>query len=98
MGWTSSNKDEATEKHMGLSKMVQILLFLVVFVAGVVIGLATTKSPRRPIYIPGNSYAPWTEQKVESGSIFCQSPYGFNQRLVAHLSALVQLRKPHNAK
>jgi hypothetical protein len=45
MGWTSSkigNKDEAAEKHMDLSKMVQILLFLVVFVAGVVISLSTT--------------------------------------------------------
>jgi hypothetical protein len=45
MGWRSSkigNRDEATEKHMGLSKMVQILLFLVVFVTGMVIGLATT--------------------------------------------------------
>jgi hypothetical protein len=44
MGWMSSkigNKDKAAEKHMGLSKMVQILLFLVVFVAGMVIGLAT---------------------------------------------------------
>jgi hypothetical protein len=45
MGWMSTkigNRDEAAEKHMGLSKMVQILLFLVVFIAGVVIGLATT--------------------------------------------------------
>ena len=45
MGRTSSkigNRDETAEKHMGLSKMVQILSFLVVFVAGVVIGLATT--------------------------------------------------------
>lgn len=35
-------REETAEKHMGLSKMVQILSFLVVFVAGVVIGLATT--------------------------------------------------------
>jgi hypothetical protein len=44
MGWMSSkigNRDEAAEKHMGLSKMFQILLFLVVFVTGVMIGLAT---------------------------------------------------------
>lgn len=33
---------EDGEKHMGLLKLVQVLSFLVVFVAGVIIGLATT--------------------------------------------------------
>ncbi|XP_062094013.1 glycosyltransferase BC10 [Humulus lupulus] len=37
----SRDKDDS-EKHMGLLKLVQILSFLVVFVAGVVFGLVTT--------------------------------------------------------
>jgi hypothetical protein len=48
----SNNKEEptttATEKHFsGLHKLVQILSFLVVFVAGIVIGIATTSNINR---------------------------------------------------
>ena len=38
---------EEGEKHLGLLKLMQILSFLVVFVAGVVIGLATTSHVSR---------------------------------------------------
>ncbi|KAF3440670.1 hypothetical protein FNV43_RR18954 [Rhamnella rubrinervis] len=38
----SRGEKEESEKHIGLLKLVQILSFLVVFVAGVVLGLATS--------------------------------------------------------
>ncbi|GLU06050.1 hypothetical protein SLE2022_231140 [Rubroshorea leprosula] len=38
----SRGDKEDAEKHMGLLKLVQILSFLVVFVAGIIIGLATS--------------------------------------------------------
>lgn len=41
-GMPRSREKDETEKHTGLLKLVQILSFLVVFVAGVVIGLATS--------------------------------------------------------
>lgn len=37
-----SEKDMALEKHLSLLKLVHILSFLVIFVAGIVIGLATS--------------------------------------------------------
>jgi hypothetical protein len=45
------DREETVEKHTGLSKMVQILSFLLVFVAGVVIGLATTSHIDRHYFV-----------------------------------------------
>ncbi|KAJ8755625.1 hypothetical protein K2173_022220 [Erythroxylum novogranatense] len=42
MARSRGDKEEALEKHAGLLKMVQILSFLVVFIAGIIIGLATS--------------------------------------------------------
>uniref|UniRef100_A0A2P2PLA4 Uncharacterized protein MANES_10G110200 n=1 Tax=Rhizophora mucronata TaxID=61149 RepID=A0A2P2PLA4_RHIMU len=36
------DKEESSDKHMGLLKLVQILSFLVVFIAGIIIGLSTS--------------------------------------------------------
>ncbi|CAL0300759.1 unnamed protein product [Lupinus luteus] len=44
------NRDENNEKHAGLLRLAQALSFLVVFVAGVVIGLTTTSHINRTSY------------------------------------------------
>lgn len=68
----SRGDKEESEKHIGLLKLVQSLSFLVVFVAGVVIGLATSShinqhfNPQAEVYSFINHYStnvPVVEEK-----------------------------------
>ncbi|KAK9286272.1 hypothetical protein L1049_014660 [Liquidambar formosana] len=75
----SRGEKEDTDKHMGLLKLVKILSFLVVFVAGVVIGLATSShinqyfTSQARLYFYTNHFSATTMPGVQNNCSIVQS-------------------------